>query len=111
MVNISKRRAGSDSHGNEWERDGAVVDVAPEVAAELLAIPDGGFDLAPDEEEPPPPVVSVDTNRPGGTPVHHPAGSEPDAGDITQVPEASEPDAETKPKATTRSGRKAAGSE
>jgi hypothetical protein len=88
VVNVMKRRAGSDSHGNTWEHDGAVVDVEdPDVAAALIALPDGGFELAPDEEDLPPSTGPDDTNRPGGVPVHVKAGSEPDSGDVVEVDE------------------------
>jgi hypothetical protein len=51
MVLISKKKAGSDSHGNVWERDGEVVDVPRDEALALLAIPDGGFaEVAPEPE-------------------------------------------------------------
>jgi hypothetical protein len=50
VVLLSKKRAGSDSYGNVWPDDGAVIEVADEQAAVLLAIPDGGFSEAPVEE-------------------------------------------------------------
>ena len=44
---IRKRSAGDasypDGSGDEWPTDGDVVDVTPDHAALLLAIPDGGF--------------------------------------------------------------------
>ncbi|MFI2078468.1 hypothetical protein [Streptomyces triculaminicus] len=44
MPLIRKERAGSDSHGHTWPKDGAVVEVEDAgQAAALLAIPDGGF--------------------------------------------------------------------
>jgi hypothetical protein len=84
VVSIKKHRAGSDSHGNLWKKDGSVVDVEPDVAAELLAIPDGGFEQVSDDEVPDSPVVP-DSNAPGGTPVHHPAGNEPGAGAVLLI--------------------------
>ncbi|AIG81258.1 Hypothetical protein AJAP_42435 (plasmid) [Amycolatopsis japonica] len=54
MVLIRKDRAGSDSYGHTWGEDGAVVDVAPEHAADLLEIPDGGFHEAEPVDEPEP---------------------------------------------------------
>jgi hypothetical protein len=50
VVLLSKKRAGSDSYGNVWPDDGAVIEVVDEQAAVLLAIPDGGFSEAPVEE-------------------------------------------------------------
>lgn len=52
MLHVSKARAGSSSLGFTWDADGAVVEVPDEVAAELVAIPDGGFTIvsAPDGE-------------------------------------------------------------
>lgn len=55
MVLVRKRRAGSSSHGHQWPDDGAVVDVPEVDARELVAIPDGGFDVVepdptPDED-------------------------------------------------------------
>jgi hypothetical protein len=52
MPHIRKARAGNDSFGNEWPEDGAVVDVPVEQAAELVAIPDGGFSEASAPGEP-----------------------------------------------------------
>lgn len=61
MVLIKKAVAGSDSYGNVWATDGAVVDVAPEHAADLLSIPDGGFtDCAPAHLPTPDPSQLVD---------------------------------------------------
>jgi hypothetical protein len=54
MTRIRKERAGSDSFGNTWPEDGAVVDIDPEHVASLLAIPDGGFsEVTPTVEETP----------------------------------------------------------
>lgn len=49
MLNVSKARAGSSSLGYTWGTDGAVVEVPDDVAAELVAIPDGGFAIVPDQ--------------------------------------------------------------
>jgi hypothetical protein len=49
-MKIRKLRAGTDSFGNTWENDDDVIDVDPEQAAHLLAIPDGGFELVEDHE-------------------------------------------------------------
>lgn len=43
MLNVSKAHAGSSSLGYTWDTDGAVVEVPDDVAAILVAIPDGGF--------------------------------------------------------------------
>lgn len=44
MVALRKQLAGSDSFGNVWATDGAIIDVPPEQALILLRIPDGGFE-------------------------------------------------------------------
>lgn len=93
MVQVMKRRAGSDSHGNVWESDGAVVDVDPEVAAELVMIPDGGFEVVSDAQLPDPPA-SHDNGVPGGAAVINIAGNEPGAGDGTEEPASEEPASE-----------------
>ncbi|WP_372672571.1 hypothetical protein [Amycolatopsis kentuckyensis] len=63
MVLIRKDRAGSASHGYSWAEDGDVVDVAPEHAAGLLEIPDGGFhEHEPVDEPAPEPAGLVDLN-------------------------------------------------
>lgn len=53
MLHVSKARAGSCSLGFTWDTDGAVIEVPDEVAAELVAIPDGGYAVvsAPDAED------------------------------------------------------------
>lgn len=40
---LRKANAGSDSFGNMWETDGAVIEVPDEQAAVLLRIKDGSF--------------------------------------------------------------------
>lgn len=52
MLHVSKAQAGSSSLGFTWDTDGAVIEVPDEVAAELVAIPDGGFAIvsAPEAE-------------------------------------------------------------
>jgi hypothetical protein len=40
---LRKAKAGSDSFGNTWETDGAVIEVPDEQAALLLRIKDGAF--------------------------------------------------------------------
>ena len=46
---LRKEQAGSDSFGNVWTEDGAVVEVTEDQARILLRILDGGFsEVAPD---------------------------------------------------------------
>jgi hypothetical protein len=53
MLHVRKDRAGSTSYGYEWTADGQVVQVPDEVAADLVAIPDGGFVIVePPADEP-----------------------------------------------------------
>lgn len=52
IVPLRKARAGSDSYGHVWPKDGAVVDVDYGEAMVLLAIPDGGFTVAADKRQP-----------------------------------------------------------
>lgn len=83
MPLIRKERAGSDSFGNTWPEDGAVVEVEPEHVAALLAITDGGFtEVSPTaDKEPEPPTApapeepnkqeelsEVDPDAPAGEP-------------------------------------------
>lgn len=55
MPRIRKERAGNDSFGNSWPKDGAVVEVVDgEQVAALMAIPDGGFsEVTPSGKEAP----------------------------------------------------------
>ena len=66
MVLVRKRRAGSSSHGHRWPDDGAVVDIPEPDAQELVAIPDGGFDVV--EPEPAPGDDVAPRSRRGGRP-------------------------------------------
>lgn len=50
-VQVKKAKAGSDSFGHVWDKDGAVVTMPHEEAASLLAIPDGGFTLVNDSAD------------------------------------------------------------
>lgn len=77
MLHVSKARAGSSSLGFTWDADGAVVEVPDEVAAELVAIPDGGFAIvsAPGVE------TEVEPDNPQS--VTEPA---PDGDQITEAP-------------------------
>lgn len=54
MVALRKQRAGSDSFGNVWATDGAIIDVPIEQALILLRIPDGGFDEVTESPTPRP---------------------------------------------------------
>lgn len=90
MPLIRKDRAGSDSLGHSWPKDGSVVNMPHEEAEELLAIPDGGFTLAPpdaedspkpspdddtedDPEQPNPEFAEVDPQAPAAEPEDKPA--------------------------------------
>lgn len=50
MRRIRKDKAGSDSKGNTWDKDGAVVEVEEDHARDLLAIPHGGFTDVTDDK-------------------------------------------------------------
>lgn len=82
MPFIKKDQAGSDSHGHTWPEDGAVVEVAPEHAQALLAIPDGGFsEVAPPTREmsevaPDPEPDASPAPRRGGRPRKTPPAGE-----------------------------------
>jgi hypothetical protein len=53
MPRIRKAQAGSDSFGNQWPTDGAIVEVPVHQATALLAIRDGGFsEVAPAAVDP-----------------------------------------------------------
>lgn len=79
MVLVRKDKAGSDSFGNRWEEDGAVVDVPDGQVAELLEIQDGGFSLhVPDvEEDDPPQDPPVDPVGDGDPPQDQPVDPVP----------------------------------
>lgn len=87
---LRKRHAGSDSHGHVWAHDGAVVEVADHLAAELLAIVDAGFTVAepPHPYEPPPADPPADH---GDATVPDP----PTVADVTEVAPDAAPVAET----------------
>lgn len=108
MARIRKDRAGSDSFGHVWKKDGAVVDIddADQIAA-LMAIPDGGFSevtsgsAAPDEDDKPTGDDETKTD----------AEDEPDNGEVSEIdPDApdAEPDDKPVPRkpAAKRPGRK-----
>lgn len=88
MALIRKARAGSDSFGHVWDKDGAVVEIDdPEQIAALMAIDDAGFsevtpgkkpaaptDDKDDEEDKPDGEVSeIDPEAPAGEPDDKPA--------------------------------------
>lgn len=62
MVALRKVVAGSDSFGNVWLRDGAVIDVPPEQAVVLLRIKDAGITEAPS------PVPELSASKPTARP-------------------------------------------
>lgn len=76
QVPIRKRNAGSSGHPDGttyvWPTDGAVIDVEPRHAHELLAIRDAGFEVAehPGRHEAPEPDDDSNDDGPdeGGTP-------------------------------------------
>lgn len=108
MTRIRKERAGSDSFGNTWPEDGAVVDVDPEQVASLLAIPDGGFsEVTPQtkqDEEP-------DDSGPQ-TPTEPGADEDPDqkteVSEVNPDAPAAEPEAKTPPAKKTTARKTAA---
>lgn len=63
MPHIRKAQAGSDSFGNVWDRDGAVVEVPHEQAEQLLVIDDGQFTLADEPAETPVPDPADDVDK------------------------------------------------
>lgn len=77
MLHVSKTCAGSSSLGFTWDADGAVVEVPDEVAAELVAIPDGGFTIVDA------PAAAAEVAPPDSQAVTEPA---PADGEITEAP-------------------------
>jgi hypothetical protein len=81
MPLISKRSPGGDSFGHDWPTAGTIVEVTPDEATALLAIPDGGFaEVLPpavDDEDDDGENTSVDeapkAPRRGGRPKARPA--------------------------------------
>lgn len=90
MPYIRKAAAGGDSFGHSWPHDGAVVEVPHEEAEELLAIPDGGFELVLE-----PAAEDDDAGEDDGEP--DTAGPEPDVEVSEPAPESEEPVAEVTP--------------
>ncbi len=58
MIPLRKEHAGSCNLGYTWPQDGSVVEVTPEHAALLLAVPDGDFSVAQPE-----PAVADEPDR------------------------------------------------
>lgn len=102
MPHIRKAQAGSDSFGNVWERDGAVVEVPHEQAEQLLVIDDGQFTLAdaseadafdhkdddPDPADPAGQTLTGDDVEPVAVPAEF---SEVDPGAPAAEPDSAEP--------------------
>lgn len=92
MPYLTKNRPGGDSFGHTWPTAGTVVEVTPDEATALLAIPDGGFAevvrpaVEDDEPETNDETAAVDeapkTPRRGGRPK-----ARPQAADSTLVEE------------------------
>lgn len=71
MIPLRKEHAGSCNLGYTWPEDGSVVEVTPEHAVLLLAVPDGDFtavDSAPAAEATPEPE-----SEPADTAIEEPA--------------------------------------
>jgi len=71
-MHLRKHRAGSTSHGHVWDEDGQVIEVPDHHGAELLHIPDGGFEAVDPATLPDPEPVLVDdemVEEPGLEPV------------------------------------------
>ena len=89
-VLVRKAHAGSDSFGHVWERDGDVVEMPYEQAAELVAIPTAGCTIVDppvdepvaDSDEP----ATVERTEIDEAPPHSELG--PDAEQRTEVNEA-----------------------
>lgn len=91
-VHLKKARAGSDSRGNVWPEDGAVIEVDYDHALTLLAIPDGGFSV-------------VDNPEPE-TPKADPEPEQDDSADeLSEVAPEPDPDATPDKPAPRRGGR------
>ncbi|MDB4872982.1 MAG: hypothetical protein JWL97_3986 [Gemmatimonadales bacterium] len=108
MTLIRKAFAGNDTFGNTWAQDGAVVDVQAEHAAQLLAIPDGGFCEVADYPEQPepavpdPPAQPAEPDAPVTEPAPDPAAevTEPAPDPAQPVTEAPAPRRARQPRAT-----------
>lgn len=78
MISLRKEHAGSCNLGYTWPEDGSVVDVTPEHAVLLLAVPDGDFTVvAPEMRGEQGPEL---TDLPAGdfvTPIEEPAPEAP----------------------------------
>ena len=94
MPHVRKARAGSDSHGNLWAKDGAVVEVPGEVAAALLAIPDGGFSLVTEPEPEPVEEPAPEPENPVDEPAPEPENP------VGEAPKPRQPRSGRKPRAS-----------
>lgn len=90
-LHLRKERAGGDSYGNQWDRDGAVVEVPRDQALVLLAIPDGDFAVVTAPAAPAPTVPATDDETDGDLDIN------PDAGVETTEPAPSPKAAVTEP--------------
>ena len=64
MIPLRKEHAGSCSFGYIWPKDGAVVEVEPDHAVALLAIPDGDYTAVDAAPEPEPADVTLEEPAP-----------------------------------------------
>jgi hypothetical protein len=72
VPHVKKASAGADSYGNEWPDDGAIIEVTDDQAADLVAIPDGGFTVVDA------PTVSKPLKQPEASPDEDAAGEDLD---------------------------------
>jgi len=96
-MKIRKEKAGADSFGNRWDRDGAVVEVDVEQGIALLAIVDGGFSVAADDVVDEDPVADEDPDG-DEAPVTEPDESAP----VALVTEPAPPAKATRPARASR---------
>lgn len=69
MIPLRKEHAGSCSFGYTWPQDGSVVEVTPEHAVALLAIPDGDYTAVEAEPDPTPDAATPKEPTPKPTEV------------------------------------------
>jgi hypothetical protein len=79
MIFLRKEHAGSCNLGYSWPEDGSVVEVTPEHAALLLAVPDGDFTAVAAPE-----TTEVPADEPVDTSIEEPAPEAP----ISEAPPA-----------------------
>ena len=103
-VHLKKARAGSDSRGNVWPEDGAVIEVDYDHALVLLAIPDGGFSVA-DKPEPAPESESDGSCEPKAPEADPESESGDSSEEVSEVAPEPEPDATPDKPAPRRGGR------